>query len=154
MRGFERHQDGSISAKIDRDEALLLQSLASQLATLLQSPDDGDPAVIRLLPDAYPDDADASAEFRRFTQDGLVERKLHNATLVTTTLSAAADSGELSLNPNETVAWMKALTDIRLTLASRLGIEREDDRSADVVLQDLYDWLGFVQNSLVEALDS
>ncbi|WP_168626789.1 MULTISPECIES: DUF2017 family protein [unclassified Cryobacterium] len=154
MRGFERHQDGSISAKIDRDEALLLQSLASQLATLLQSPDDGDPAVIRLLPDAYPDDADASAEFRRFTQDGLVERKLHNATLVTTTLSAAVDSGELSLNPGETLAWMKALTDIRLTLASRLGIEREDDRSADIVLQDLYDWLGFVQNSLVEVLDS
>jgi hypothetical protein len=50
---------------------------------------------------------------------------------------------------------MRSLTDIRLTLASRLGIESETQApSEDAILQNLYDWLGFLQNSLVEAVDA
>ena len=33
-----------------------------------------------------------------------------------------------------------------------MGIVEDDQRSDDVILQDLYDWLGFVQNALVETL--
>jgi len=110
---------------------------------------------VRLLPDAYPDDPDASAEFRRFTAGGLIERKLANADTVILTLSAAIESGKLRLDAGEAGAWLRSLTDIRLTLASRLGIESDDQApSEDAILQNLYDWLGFLQNSLVEAVDA
>ncbi len=155
MKPFERADDGTVSAGIERDEALLLQNLASQLSALLREGDGMDPAVVRLLPDAYPDDPDASAEFRRFTAGGLVERKLANADTLMVTLSDSIETGVLRLDPQQAGAWLRSLTDIRLTLASRLGIEADDQApSGDTVLQDLYDWLGFLQNSLVEAVDT
>lgn len=155
MKAFRREADGTVFAAIDRDEALLLQSLASQLTALLREGDGGDPAVIRLLPDAYPDDPIASAEFRRFTADGLVERKLANAGTVMTSLSESIETGEVRLDPVQAGAWLRCLTDIRLTLASRLGIESDDQEpNGDTILQELYDWLGFLQNSLVEAVDA
>lgn len=155
MKPFERTDDGTVSAAIERDEALLIQNLASQLTALLREGDGADPAVVRLIPDAYPDDPVASAEFRRFTAGGLVERKLANADTVIVTLSDSIETGVLRLDPQQTGAWLRSLTDIRLTLASRLGIESEDQApSADTILQELYDWLGFLQNSLVEAVDA
>lgn len=155
MKAFRREPDGTVVAAIDRDEALLLQNLASQLTTLLREGDGLDPAIVRLLPDAYPDDPAASAEFRRFTAGGLVDRKLANAQTVMVTLSAGIESGQVRLDPGEAGAWLRSLTDIRLTLASRLGIESDDQApSDDAILQSLYDWLGFLQNSLVEAVDA
>nr|WP_232842246.1 DUF2017 family protein [Terrimesophilobacter mesophilus] len=113
-----------------------------------------DPAIVRLLPDAYPEDPAASAEFRRFTAGGLVERKIANADTLMVTLSDSIETGVLRLDPQQAGAWLRSLTDIRLTLASRLGIESDDQApSSDAILQDLYDWLGFLQNSLVEAVD-
>lgn len=155
MKPFERADDGTVFAGIERDEALLLQNLASQLSALLREGDGMDPAVVRLIPDAYPDDPDASAEFRRFTAGGLVERKLANADTLMVTLSDSIETGVLRLDPQQAGAWLRSLTDIRLTLASRLGIEADDQApSGDAILQDLYDWLGFLQNSLVEAVDT
>ena len=154
MKAFQHEPDGTVLAAIDRDEALLLQNLASQLTALLREGDGLDPAVVRLLPDAYPDDPVASAEFRRFTAGGLVERKLANADTLMMTLSDSIETGELRLEPQQAQAWLRSLTDIRLTLASRLGIESDEQPpSPDAILQELYDWLGFLQNSLVEAVD-
>jgi hypothetical protein len=108
-----------------------------------------------MLPDAYPDDARASAEFRRFTASGLIERKVANAGTVMMTLTSAIETGEVRLDAGEAGAWLRCLTDIRLTLAARLGIETDDQPpSEDTVLQDLYDWLGSLQNSLVDAVDA
>lgn len=155
MKAFTALSDGVIQARISRDEALLLQSLASQVSTLLREGSASDPAVLRMLPDAYPSDPAASAEFRRFTVSGLVDRKVLNAETVTLTLSSAIESGEVLLDPRQSGAWMRSLTDIRLTLASRLGIETDDQEpSDDTILQDLYDWLGYLQNSLVEAVET
>ncbi|MEO6941986.1 MAG: DUF2017 domain-containing protein [Terrimesophilobacter sp.] len=155
MRAFTAETGGGVSAEIDRDEALLLQSLASQVTTLLHEGNGTDPAIVRLLPDAYPGDATASAEFRRFTSSGLIDRKVANADTMMATLSPAIESGEVHLDAQQSAAWLRCLTDIRLTLASRLGIESDDQETTDdPVLRDLYDWLGFLQNSLVEALDA
>ena len=43
------------------------------IGTATEAPDD--PALARLLPDAYGEDADASAEFRRYTELSLREKK-------------------------------------------------------------------------------
>jgi hypothetical protein len=167
MRRFERKPDGMLEAGLDAEEAALLRSLAGQVAELvaestIQQPQasstgENDPAVARLLPNAYPDDAEASAEFRRFTQDGLAERKVGNAETLIRSLAGVGVTGSVTLDEQESLSWLRCLTDIRLTIASRLGIDSEDDdagRDIDPLMREIYDWLGFVQNSLIEALDN
>ena len=164
MRRFERKPDGSLEALLDAEEAVLLQSLAGQVAELVStsSTSEGtssstpDVALERLLPDAYPDDPEASAEFRRFTVSGLAERKVGNAETLIRSLDGSGVTGRVTLDDSEALSWLRSLTDIRLTIASRLGIESEVDeagRSIDPLMREIYDWLGFVQNSLIEALD-
>jgi len=204
MRRFERKPDGMLEAQLDAEEAVLLQSLAGQVAELVaesalrqaqgvstsstsesdstsstsesdstssssesdstssssesdSTSSTSDAAVARLLPNAYPDDPEASAEFRRFTQSGLAERKVGNAETVIRSLAGAGATGSVTLDDSEALSWLRTLTDIRLTIASRLGIESEHDdagRSIDPLMREIYDWLGFVQNSLIEALDN
>jgi hypothetical protein len=66
---------------------------------------------------------------------------------------------EVDLNPAQVQAWLRTLTDVRLALATRLGIEDDahewDDDGDDpaAVMHDVYDWLGFVQETLVLAID-
>jgi hypothetical protein len=162
MIAFRRRSDGTVSAKLAAEEAAMLSDLAGQLIEILgdRSPAGAsgseDPAVLRLLPDAYPDDQEASSEFRRFTADGLAERKSANATAVIESLVdvAAGRTRTLRLDQLAAQAWLRSLTDLRLTIAARLGIETDDDRAAsDDPLGAIYDWLGFVQGTLVEAMD-
>ena len=156
MIGFRAQGEG-YTAQFEPDEAAILGELAGQVAELVQLTDSADPVVARLLPEAYPDDAEASAEFRRFTAEGLGERKVRNATTVIGALGTAAAAIELTpvtLSADDAQAWLRTLTDIRLSLASRLGVTDDGPpEDAPEGLLDLYDWLGFVQESLVSAVD-
>jgi Domain of unknown function (DUF2017) len=140
-----------------------------------QPPDD--PVLRRLLPDAYRDDDEGASDFRRFTERGLREAKSHNAQVLIETLIAggmveplAADTEsdapaqpvvEVDLDADAVQAWLRALTDIRLALATRLGIEQDDeqrwsglpDDDPESYVHDIYDWLGYVQETLVHAVD-
>ena len=120
-------------------------------------PDDADladdPALARLFPNAYPDDDEAAAEFRRYTRDGLVERKSANSGLISAALTAAPDDGRLTVLRDDAEQWLPALTDLRLVLAERLGIHHDDDPLPENELADVYQWLGELQWALVEALD-
>jgi hypothetical protein len=73
VRAFRRDKNGSLSAGFSAEERSVLASLAGQVAGLLGDRDvaAGDPALTRLLPDAYRGDTDAAAEFRRVTEDSL-----------------------------------------------------------------------------------
>lgn len=161
MRGFHRSADGRIRAELGPLEAQVLMSLARMLVKTLAEPDASDPALGRLLPDAYPDDAEASAEFRRLTAPGLVTRKLEHARGLLAVLEEALESagetaGEtlpVELDDGEALAWVKALTDVRLIIATRLGIVEDDQRSDDETLQGVYDWLGWLQNAIIEVLE-
>ncbi len=121
-----------------------------------------DPVLARLLPDAYRDDPDESAEFRRYTEQALTSGKVENASVVIESLDAGglelgAPAVEVELNDAQVLAWLRTLTDVRLALAVRLGIETEEDADrvaedtdqAVVAMADVYDWLGFVQETLV-----
>lgn len=164
MRAFRREKDGSLSARFTLEERNVLASLADQVAGLLtvRGSLPGDPVLTRLLPDAYRGDADAASEFRRFTEDSLAARKIQNAITVTESLERATAQGaagqtEVALDAPAVQSWLRCLTDIRLTVAARLGIESDEDEGADddesLMLRDVYDWLGFVQGSLIEALE-
>jgi hypothetical protein len=162
VKQFKRAGDGSIVGSFNSHERGLLKRLASQLDELLEIRTDDaaaadDPALDRLFPDAYADDAEAAAEFRRFTESDLIERKQHNAGVIVSTLSAD-QRGALRLSESEAQAWLRSLTDLRLTFAARLGIQNDGDELrlglAQLPLRQIYGWLGLVQESLVRAVDS
>jgi hypothetical protein len=133
-----------------------------------------DPVLQRLLPDAYRGDADESAEFRRFTERSLTSAKVANAEAVLASLREAGldetkvddveaedqEPREVELDADAVQAWLRTLTDVRLSLAVRLGIESDEDMmllhqsedEAVTAMTELYDWLGYVQETLVTAL--
>ncbi len=151
MRPFTAGPRGGILLHLSAEECRLLRDLAQQLPSVLTT-GDADPAVERLLPSAYPDDAAAAAEFRTFTRSGLVERKLANAGRVAATLPD--ETGVSKLSAADAQAWLRTLTDLRLVLATRLGIESDDDEGGpDELLRAVYDWLAFLQYSLLAVLE-
>jgi hypothetical protein len=117
-----------------------------------------DPALARLLPDAYRDDPAASSEFRRYTERDLRAGKMDSARTVLATLPE--DGGRITLSAEEAHAWLRALNDIRLALAVRLGIAEEMPADLDKMTPEdpryavfaVYDWLTGIQDSLVQAL--
>ena len=190
MTPFKARRRGGMTATFDPAEASVIANLASQVIELLRdrngaqvtdtdplvgelglggpSQPPEDPVLQRLLPDAYRDNPEDSGEFRRFTESALTSAKVANAEVVLATLAAGGldvtdESGapvEIELGPDEVQAWLRSLTDIRLSLAVRLGIETEEDtmlleNSSDqalVAMAELYGWLGYVQETLVQAL--
>lgn len=165
MMGFRLDRPGTVTAQFDGAERQLLRELASQLIVLLESEGASadDPVLARLLPDAYPGDADASAEFRRFTSEGIVDRKIQNARALIASLPQTDGAvSVVRLDSAAASAWLRSLTDIRLATAMRLSIVDDGDGmeflnetpSADGLdpLRVIYYWLGSVQQSLVEAL--
>jgi hypothetical protein len=149
---FRRRGD-DLLLDLPEHEARLLGDLVSQLVTVLEGGDPGDPAVARLLPSAYPDDEEAAAEFRRFTADDLTARKLANARRV---LDDVAVPTAERLDAAGQRSWLRTLTDLRLVLGSRLGVTADGPAPSDdphvVVMHDVFDWLGYLQESLVQTL--
>lgn len=136
----------------------------AELAELISNdPDPDDPAVERLFPDVYPEDPVEQAEFRRFTE---AELKLAKLDQIKTVLSDLLESGgEIRLPDEKADLWLRALTDIRLTLGTRLGVEDETDIRAEldaavgrnptsprVGQLTVYAFLTLLQESLVGAL--
>nr|WP_281360590.1 DUF2017 family protein [Curtobacterium albidum] len=116
-----------------------------------------DPVATRMFPDAYPQDPEASAEFAQYTRSDLLAQKTTNAGVVLAWATGARDG---VLTQEDEQAWLRCLTDLRLTIAERLGIvdaaseESSYTGDAGVGLRDVYDWLGFVQEHLVATLTS
>jgi hypothetical protein len=189
--GFTRHRrSGAAVTTFTAFEADLLRSLAAQLIELLRNesatgdvasdsledlldftgptkePDD--PVLARLFPTAYPEDEEAAAEFRRYTEADLRNGKAAGAATVIDTLEEAGLPAEpqdglfidVELDPATALTWLRSFTDMRLAIATRLGIEDgdedfwyslpDDDPRAQV--HDIYDWVGYLQETLVRAL--
>jgi hypothetical protein len=169
---------GRVSAELDAGEAQLLSALASDLLVLLddgEQPDadplaalvglgsgpverPSDPALARLLPDAYPDDAEAATEFRRFTEHDLrAGKRAHAGTVIAALAPHLERGGKVPVDRDEADAWLGALNDLRLVLATRLGVTEDtdldpppDDPRAHALL--VYGWLGWLQESLLGCL--
>lgn len=119
-----------------------------------------DPALARLFPDAYPDDPDATAEFRRYTQPDLSTERRRRAAVAVETLERISDGGRLSLAADEAAAWLGALNDLRLVLGTRLEITKDDQEPGEgfgpgdprTAYVPVYYYLGYLQETLVESL--
>ncbi|PZF53321.1 DUF2017 domain-containing protein [Curtobacterium sp. MCSS17_008] len=156
MIPFVRRPDG-VHLAMSEGERAVLASLTEQLQQVLGGDLASDPVAGRMFPDAYPSDTEASEEFRRYTQADLLTQKTANADTVHDWLTGARDG---ALTQQDEQAWLRCLTDLRLTIAERLGIvDAETEESsyagdAGVGLRDVYDWLGYVQEHLVTTLTS
>ena len=173
-------------------EADLLRSLAAQLVELLRNEaavprDDADPleamldfsgpttepedpVLARLFPTAYPDDEEAAAEFRRFTEGDAARRQGRRPRSRSSTASRRpgcppelTEDGlmiDVELDPPTAETWMRSFTDLRLALATRLGVEEGDedywhalpDDDPRAQAHDIYEWVGYLQETLVDAL--
>lgn len=197
MTGFARHRTSRrIIANFTGFEAELLRSLASQLIELLRNeraapvessdpleamldfsgvdfagpvtePDD--PVLLRLFPTAYPQDEEAAADFRRYTEGELRDRKAAAAGAIIDSLEEAGlppqldEEGlviDVELDEPTAEVWLRSFTDVRLALATRLGVEEGDedywealpDEDPRSQAHDIYDWVGYLQDTLVDAL--
>lgn len=128
-----------------------------------------DPVLARLFPTAYPHDEEAAGEFRRFTEGTLRDGKARNAALIIDTLEESGlppeldEDGlwiEVELDARQANAWLRSFTDIRLALATRLEVEEGDedywaslpDEDPRTHVHDIYEWVGYLQETLVAAL--
>ena len=177
-----RAVQGGAAAYFEQPQAGVIRSLVSQVAELIsadaetgdeaaeagnleaelglsshvEAPDD--PVLARLLPDAYSGDAEAAAEFRRYTEESLRSGKVASAQVVLASLPPTG--GEVRLSEPECQQWLRALNDVRLALSVRLGITDEDEDLTESLAVDdprsaylwVYQWLAYLQDSLLEAL--
>ena len=128
-----------------------------------------DPVLARLFPTAYPSDDEAAAEFRRFTEGGLRDGKAAAAIAIIDGLEEAGLPQELTedglmidveFDAATAEMWMRSFTDLRLALATRLGVEEGDEAFWDSLPEDdqrsqahdIYEWVGYLQETLVGAL--
>ena len=155
-----------VALELTRLEAAHLTGLVTQFAELVDETNSNadDPAVARLVPDAYADAA-ASREFRDLTQSDLLERRRTDAAVVHASLREAAvlpedpedplllEAVEVRLDSDTVEAWLRTLTAIRLVLSTRLGIVGPEDHDADDPRFGIYDWLGYRLDGLVGAVE-
>jgi Domain of unknown function (DUF2017) len=177
MAGFRPTSDG-VTARFAKPEAAIIRDLVGQVVELVvadipapesdelaamvgisdstEVPDD--PVLARLLPDGYRDDPEAAQDFRRFTESGLRSAKVESAQMLLQTLPAGG--GKVRLSSDQAEAWLRSLNDVRLALGVRLGVTDDfDGLNEDVGPDDpryayiqAYQWLAFLQESLVAAL--
>ena len=178
---IKRERHGIVTVDLDAHEVMVVRSACEQLGELFDSRGDGtqgaesaaipgvmdpfadtnpkerpdDPALARLLPDAYPEDIEATGEFRRYSESDVLAFKRGN---LRTMLSSLGDGAEpIRLDATQVQSWMYAINDLRLTIGTRLELEEgygeemaalppEDPR---LPLFYLYEWLSALQDGLI-----
>lgn len=179
-QGFKRHGSHSYVISLDSAESGVLINLCEQLIELLServdhghedplaamvgitshdSPPE-DEVIHRLLPDAYADEV-AASEFRRYTESTLRQKKEAHAMSIRMALKSSPE-GDVELDHDGANAWLGALNDMRLALGVRLKIDNSSYEHLELLTPDdplrgvyaVYTWLGWLQESLLEALMS
>jgi hypothetical protein len=177
-KGFYRKSQAIYIANFSETEREVLVNLVQQIIEILaerpdhinedplaamvgittyDSPPD-DEVLLRLLPNAYQDGVSA-AEFRRYTESTLRDKKSFYAQSIRTLLLSASD-GEVVLDSENAQAWLGGLNDLRLALGVRLNVTDNSSDQLELLAPDdpmravyaVYTWLGWLQETLVEAL--
>jgi uncharacterized protein DUF2017 len=113
---------GGVDVDLPPDLRELLASLAKQLVELIDDPDSADdPGMARLFPPASVDDPMEALGFEQLMGEALRAGKRESAAVV---LATATND---HLDPEQTLAWMRCLNDVRLVLGTRLEIEEDTD---------------------------
>ncbi|HEX2192147.1 MAG TPA: DUF2017 family protein [Acidimicrobiales bacterium] len=146
----KRTRSGEYELRLSAEERDLLRGLAPRMREVLT--DDADPVLGRLFPVAYPEDEARQAEYALLVREELLDS--HLAALAT--LEETVDAQRL--DEEQLLAWMRALNEVRLVLASRLEVTEEgDERPTDpsdprAAPFAIYDYLTWLQGEIIDAL--
>ncbi|NMM87529.1 hypothetical protein B2J88_24775 [Rhodococcus sp. SRB_17] len=133
-----------------------------------ESPDN--PVLARLLPDFHrpdpdkvspdPDDLDdaganVNGALRSLHEPEIIDAKKASGRALLASLPETG--GKILLTQEQADAWLSALNDVRLALGTNLGIDADTPESLDpddprAPHLDVYHWLTWMQDSLVQAL--
>jgi hypothetical protein len=178
IAGFYRHGENAFVVLLSDSEREVLLNLVEQILELLgeradkhvddplavmvgitshDSPPE-DEVLMRLLPNAYADQVDAS-EFRRYTESTLRTKKYAHSMSMRISIKSAID-GIVEVDHDGANDWLGAMNDIRLALGVRLNVEQNSHDELELLAPDdplrgvyaVYSWLGWLQGSLIEAL--
>ncbi len=144
MTGFASVR-GGVERHFRPWERTLLEDLCGDMTVLLQSADQArsDPAILRLLPNAYPEDREAAAEFASFARPRLRQAKVESAGAI---LADLEQPNPVRLAADRIPLWLRGLTDLRLVLAERAAADPEP------TIREISDWLGWVLSDLLEVV--
>lgn len=149
---IERSRRGDYRIRLGEKERDLLRGLPSLVRALLSDDDRDDPALRRLFPSAFMDDAALTEEFDRMVRDDLLRQRL----AALETMEATIDEERLTQAQME--AWLAAINDVRLILGVRLAVSEEstsEDFAEDEGKQGafaVYLFLGSLEEHIVTAL--
>lgn len=176
MAEITRSETGRVVLRMAGEEKAAMRSLAAQIVEFVAPPAHAstdplaalvgidpeverprDPALMRLLPDAYREDAQAADDFRRYTERALRETKMAHARAVAASLEQSGE--KVVLSDADVESWLGFLNDARLTIGTRLGITDETDDLDELDEDDprfdwaqIYGWLTYLQDALLQAL--
>jgi len=134
-----------VTVSLPKEEREALGEFLRQMREMLV--DDSDPSLRRLKPPARPDDAESETNYRDMIDGDLLQTRLEAIDTVASGLDGT------NLDPDGVGAWMQALNCLRLILGERFeaeGIE-PDHGSNDSPMVDIYHWLAWLLEQLVEA---
>ncbi|OZC91561.1 hypothetical protein CH254_03320 [Rhodococcus sp. 06-412-2C] len=146
------------SAAAPTDELAALTGLRTGHNT---PPDDA--ALARLLPDFHradpsrdeEDPTDLNGALRGLHEPEIIDEKLAAGSMILATLPESG--GKIVLTQEQADAWLTGLNDVRLALGTTLGISADtpdvlDEGDPRAPHLDVYHWLTWMQDSLVQVL--
>ena len=146
-----RRGEGRYLVRLRPNERVLVADLVGQLREQLLASTD-DPAVRRLFPPAYPNDAERDAGYQVLTRDELLEHRLSALDVVERTLDGN------DLDHADMTAWMGTLNALRLVLGTRLDVDEDlpDLDRADPMAPAyaVYEYLGWLLSQVIDVLDA
>lgn len=165
IRGLVGQVKDMLAARADEMPQDELSALTGIRTGPTAPPEDG--VMSRLLPDFYRSDPltgetdeeqeGAAGAMRSLHEPQLIEHKTGVAEVVLRT--CPVDGGRVKLTGEQADGWLSALNDVRLALGTALEVA--DDMPEELPDDDLrrehlgvYQWLTWVQDSLVEAMTS
>jgi hypothetical protein len=116
---FSRRRDGSFEVRLVTEERDAISGVPGLLREVLEGGDVADPALARLFPPAFLDDAEASEAFEELTRDESTKARLEAAATMEETV------GSRRLTEDEMNAWLAVMNDVRLILSTRLKLTAE-----------------------------
>ena len=148
---------GRVSFRLNDGETALIRKLVQEYQALLDEPTPGDPVLERLFPSANEQDPEVASTFRDLTFEDLDAQKRRNAEIVGATVAVDGPAQGV-LTDEQSDAWVTLLTDLRLSLGTRIGVTEEmleqsfDPEDPEQWSLALLHYLGALQESLVAAL--
>ena len=149
MRRIRAKRNGQFQIRLEPPERELLRGLPTQAGVLMDTERD-DPSLLRLFPNAYPDDKSANADYKNLVGEELFRH--HRQAL--DILAETADLTEI--DEPQLHQWLGALEVLRLVLGTQLDVDESDRRPPAGDPQSpryaVYHYLGGLQSEVIDAL--